>query len=241
MNFVKNLKDIQTKLFRDDKYGGCYVYSRLANDDSYKLGMSEVNLFGRVKNAKSCFPNTDEFFIHFYIICHDISNIRKLEKKLLVESQSLQKNKITKDGIPEQGIRPTEYRLTTDRNSLGEAVRIVLNENLTLWDNVIVFGPSGWNVKVKSIRNLPVSTSKTMHGIEYQPPFKVGDTAYVLYKSNDKIVVSKGKIIEKLTRKRKFRLKFEGYSETYDYPYNEIYKLKKQANFAKQYWYEELV
>ena len=80
MNFVNSLKDIQDKLFRKSRYGGCYIYSRDEHDDTYKLGMSEVNLFGRVKTAKSCYPYRSEFWIHMFIVCHDKVNVRPLDK-----------------------------------------------------------------------------------------------------------------------------------------------------------------
>ena len=91
MNFVKHLKDIENKLFRKDRCGGCYVYSRDKTDPTYKLGMSEVNLFGRVKTAKSCYPFRSEFWLHILVVCHDKSKIRTLESKLLKESKYLKK------------------------------------------------------------------------------------------------------------------------------------------------------
>ena len=71
MNFVKHLKDIENKLFRKDRFGGCYVYSRDQGDDVFKLGMSEVNLFGRVKQAKSCYPYKSEFWLSVLVVCHE--------------------------------------------------------------------------------------------------------------------------------------------------------------------------
>ena len=42
-----------------------------------------VNLFGRVKQAKACYPYPSEFWLHMLMICHRKSDIRKLEDKLL--------------------------------------------------------------------------------------------------------------------------------------------------------------
>ena len=64
INFVKLLKDIQDGLFKRNKFPGCYVYSRLKHDITFKLGMSEKDLFDRVKKAKFCFLEKDTFFIY---------------------------------------------------------------------------------------------------------------------------------------------------------------------------------
>jgi hypothetical protein len=241
MNFVSHLKDIQDKLFNKSRYGGCYIYSRHKDDTAFKLGMSEVNLFGRVKQAKSCFPLKDEFFIHMYIICHDIKQIRPLEKKLLAESKELKKIKVLTDlGILEQGIRSTEYRLTTNRSTLGIAVKNVLNDNRLLWDEVIVFGENGWSIYKKSIKSLAVSTSKSMFGIQYHSILKVGDDVYVIFGDDDgKAVIStKGKITKKFKYKFQIHWKeYKGSSYTGKYNFNEVYKTKKEANIAKNFWY----
>ena len=123
MNFVGHLKDIQRNLFKNNKFAGCYIYSRDLNDTTYKPGMSEANLFARVKTAKSCYPYKSEFFIHMYIICHEKANVRPLGKTLLAESKLLEKLYVekTKDAFlkVEQGNRPSEYRIAASRKDLG--------------------------------------------------------------------------------------------------------------------------
>ena len=199
--------------------------------------MSETNLFARVKDAKFCFPLGGEFWLQLLIICHDKTTIRPLEKKLLAESDELQKIKVlTENGIPEQGIRSTEYRLTTDRKSLGKAVKNVLAENRTLWDEVVVFGEKGWEIYTHSIKSLDVSKSTTQHAVQPIKPLKVGDLAYVVYPGpKGKILISnKAKITGKL--KNKWRMDF-GKTGSFTYPRNEVYKYKKEAHLAIKYWY----
>ena len=240
MNFVSYLKDIQDKLFRRSRYPGCYVYSRNKNDSKYKLGMSEADIFKRVKDAKFCFPDKDEFFIHFFIICHDKKDVRPLEKKLLAESKDLKKIKVvTESGIPEQGSRSTEYRLTTDRTSLGNAVKNVLADNRQLWDQVVVFGLNGWTIHKKSIKSLAVAKGETMHSIEPAKSLKVGDGVYVVYPEGNKAVVStKGKITKKLKYVWEVHWdQYKGSPFTGKYPFNEVYKLKSEAQAAIKYWY----
>jgi hypothetical protein len=241
MNYVKHLKDIENKLFRKDRFGGCYVYSEHQNDKAFKLGMSEASLFARVKQAKFCFPLPNTFFIHLLIICHNKKNIRPLEKKLLAESKELKKITVsTDDGIPEQGIRSTEYRITTDRTSLGNAVKTVLAENRTLWDEVVVFGKTGWKIYTHSIKSLAVSKSVTQHAIQYVNPLKVGDFAYVIYPDmkGKPVISAKGKITKKIGQKWEIHWdKYEGKPYTSKYPFNEAYKLKKEATEAIKYWY----
>ena len=112
--------------------------------------MSEVNLFGRMKQAKSCYPYKSEFWIHMSIVCHDKANVRPLESKLLAESRHLKKVDVKNEQKPvekEQGNRPHEYRIAASRNDLNKAIQNVLNENKTLWDLVVVFGSNGWIIK----------------------------------------------------------------------------------------------
>ena len=243
MNFVSHLKDIQDGLFKRNRFGGCYVYSRLQHDKSYKLGMSESNLFERVKDAKFCFPEKHEFWIHMFIVCHDRNDVRPLEKKLLAESRELKKIDVqTESGIAEQGIRSTEYRITTDRSSLGNAVKTVLGDNRDLWDEVVVFGEKGWVIHKKSIKSLAVSKSRTQHAIQPTKPLKVGDSAYVVYPEKGKPVVStKAKITKKFKLQWQVHWNdFKGKPFTGKYYFNELYKLKKEANHAIKYWYTEI-
>ena len=151
MNFVEHLKDIHNNLFRRDRFAGCYIYSRDKDDTTFKLGMSQ-NLFGRVKQAKSCYPYRSEFWLHMLMICHRKTNIRPLETKLL-SNKLLKKIEDEKhicecDDAPcdckkEQGNRPREYRIATSRDILNTAVFQTLTNNKKLWDVLIIFGPHG--------------------------------------------------------------------------------------------------
>jgi hypothetical protein len=244
MNFVTHLKDIEEKLFRKDKYIGCYVYSKDEDDDAYKLGMSETDLFDRVKDAKFCFPKPNTFFIHMFIVCDKKKTVRPLEKKLLAESEALAKIKVvTEDGIVEQGIRSTEYRLTTNRRTLGKAVQTVLHDNRNMWDTIVVFGKDGWSVHNKAPRNLNVSKKKTMHAIEPFHVLKVGDTAYVItYEKGKPVISTKGKVIRIVKYAKKItKYEISWGKDAYKYPINEVYLLKREAEIAKKYWYEEQV
>jgi hypothetical protein len=248
MNFVGSLDDIRNKLFKRNRFSGCYVYSRDQYDTTFKLGMSEANLFDRVKQAKACFPYRSEFWIHMFIVCHDKTKVRPLEKKLLAESRHLKKVEVEKEDIKkkEQGIRPVEFRIAATRSNLNMAVCNVLNENLGLWDLVVVFGENGWVVHssktpLKSSM-LDPSSGKTKKSIEPGQPLKVGDKAYVVYKKTEAgtpIISKKGKIVQKL--KLNWKVLWENYDgEPYTgtYPFNEVYKLKKEADYGKKYWYE---
>ena len=248
MNFVAYSKDIENKLFKKDRFGGCYVYSRDKDDDTFKLGMSEVNLFGRVKGAKSCYPYKSEFWIHMFIVCHDKSSVRTLENKLLAESQHLKKVDVEKPEEEEQGNRPREYRIAATRANLNSAVENVLNENKKVWDMLVVFGPQGWLIKHNNGANVSVTgptTSKKMTSIEPSAELKLGDMAYVIYTETEKgkpIISKRGKITQKL--KFTFRVHWDDWKGKPfwgKYPFNEVYKLKKQAESAKKYWYEKLV
>lgn len=247
MNFVKHLEDIQNKLFKRNRFSGCYVYSRDQDDTTFKLGMSETNLFGRVKSAKSCFPYKSEFWIHIYIICHDKSKVRPLEKKLLAESRHLKKVDVETEETKEQGARPREFRIAATRANLNMAMCNVLNKHKELWDLVIIFGEKGWvmhkNTKPLTNTMFNPGAGRQMNAIEHGKSLKVGDMAYVVYKATDAskpTISKKGKIIQRM----KFNFKvhwdnYDGKPYTGKYPFNEVYKLKKEANFAKEYWYEK--
>ena len=76
-----------------------------------------------------------------------------------------------------------------------------------------------------------------MHGIEFQSPIKVGDMVYVVEAQGGKPVVSiKGRI----TKKLKYKFEINSGSDLYKYPFNEVYKQKKEAQFAIKYWYEPI-
>lgn len=264
MNFVAHLTDIQNKLFRRDRFGGCYVYSREMGDVTFKLGMSE-NLFARVKQAKSCYPYPSEFWLHMLMICHRKADIRPLEKKLLTNKQLI---KTVEDEEPEvcecktskceckpktkkeQGNRPREYRIATSRTILNTAVYHTLNDNRKLWDMVVVFGHDGWvlianDEPIKSISMLGPSTSKELNPIEKGEPIAVGDSVFVIYKDK-KDGPPKVSTAGKVTRELKFYWEirwddWNGEPFVDKYKRYEVYKNKKEAQYAKKYWYEDLV
>ncbi len=249
MNFVENLKDIHNRLFRTDRFGGCYIYSRDKNDKTFKLGMS-VNLFARVKQAKSCYPYPSEFWLQMLMICHDKDNIRPLESKLL-KSKHLKKieDEEPEETKKEQGNRPREYRIATTRDILNTAVYHTLNDNRKLWDMIIIFGPKGWvslanDAPIKNINALAPSMSEEQSPIEKGEPIAVGDSVYVVYKE-DKKSAPKVSIPGKVTRELKFywEVRWDNWYPNGDpaiekYKRYEVYKTKKEADYAKIYWYE---
>ena len=151
----------------------------------------------------------------------------------------------------EQGNRPREYRIASSRDVLNAAVYQTLNDNRKLWDIVVVFGPDGWQViensAVKSISMLGPSASKTKHSIERAEPVKVGDKVYVVYKdkkSGPIKISTQGLVTREL--KYKWEVRWDDWNadgspfiEKYDR--FEVYKNKKEAEWAKKYWYESLV
>ena len=170
MNFVYKTKDISTLLNpNDDKYSGCYIFSRKENDTTFKLGMSK-NLFRRLKDHKSCYPYKDEYWLQYIIIVlgstdeEKSSRFRKLEKALLAENKHLNSTaKIEESTEKEQGNRPVEYRVATNRKALNSAVEVVLNEKYDLWDLLIVFSPFGWRImKNTKFLNCHVRITKFM-------------------------------------------------------------------------------
>lgn len=243
MNFVQHLNDIRNDLFRQNRFSGCYVYSRDENDDTFKLGMSEANLYGRVKQAKSCYPYKSEFWIQMFIVCHNRSHVRPLEKKLLIESKHLKKvdveNESTQGTIAEQGNRPAEYRLAGSKSNLNKAINTVLNENEGLWDEIVVFSKNGWVIKKKSTIKILEQKSTTKNALQPTEAISKGDKVYVVYAEDGKAIISKqGVVVKKL--KYRFKIhwkKWKGGEWTGNYPFNEVYKNKSEASFAKRYWY----
>ena len=144
MHFVAHLKDIKQLIApRKQPYVGAYIYSRLQKDNTVKLGMSEAGLFRRVKQAKSCYPFPDEFWLQMLIITLDTqrgkgSATRQIETALLTEAKLMKtialakEEEVDAEGEPvkrkEQGNRPREYRIVGERKNLNLSVEKVLNK-----------------------------------------------------------------------------------------------------------------
>ena len=101
MNYIKYNKQLKNLLYSNGgkPYSGNYIYSRDADDDTYKIGMSQAGLFNRVQAAKSCYPYQSEFWMHYLIISLDgqykkgtKSTTRHIEDDLLTTSKSMSTN-----------------------------------------------------------------------------------------------------------------------------------------------------
>jgi hypothetical protein len=129
MNFVKHQQDIQNDILHPKgkisnlKFSGIYIFSRLQDDNVFKIGMSESDLFRRLVTHKSCYPFQSEYWLQYLVICNDTEyrdeksnrkksdDTRKLEKAILASphlKNFVEEEKITL-GI-EQGKRAREYR-----------------------------------------------------------------------------------------------------------------------------------
>ena len=162
MNFVKHQAQLKALLHTEGgkPYSGCYVYSRLEDDTTVKLGMSQAGLFGRIAQAKSCYPYKNEMYLHFIIVSLDgqkkakgtKSTTRYIENELLTQSKHMS----TVDMEPsetsgaysdkEEGNRPTEYRILGTSATLHKLLQVSLNKHRDKWDYLIVFSSTGWNI-----------------------------------------------------------------------------------------------
>lgn len=155
MNLVLHEKTLKILLQSEGgkPYAGNYVYSRDEDDSTYKIGMSQSGLFSRIKQAKSCYPYKDEFWLHYCIISLDgyfkkgeKSSTRHIEDDLLKTSKSLSTVELQKSDIKEQGQRPREYRLVSNKKQLYTLLKNTLNKHRDKWDWLVVFSKNGWDV-----------------------------------------------------------------------------------------------
>ena len=162
MNFVTHQDEIKQKCFGNKSFSGCYVYSRDRDDKTYKIGMSEASLYRRLVSAKSCYPYSNEFYLHFLIVTADNGRVkigeqrsrtRELERILLINSkdkttQGLEKKKdgfVKKSDKQEQGNRGKEYRFLGTK----EELQGLLHKTLLLtpiWSQLVVFQGKGWSI-----------------------------------------------------------------------------------------------
>jgi len=184
-----------------------------------------------------------------FIVCHDEADVRPLEAKLLSESRLLKKvdgekpaENEKKPVEKEQGNRPHEYRIAATRKYLNRAVQQVLNDNKKMWDMVVVFGPGGWVIKKGTVKGLGPAKSAKMEAIEQGEPLKVGDRVFVVYKERGGVpkISEQGKIVKKMKFNwRVHWIDWKGSPYTNKYKLGDVYKLKKEAEYAKKYWYED--
>ena len=156
MNFILHQKEIQNLLYTKGKkpYSGNYIYSRDEKDGVYKMGMSEAGLFRRVKQAGSCYPFKTEFWLHYLIISLDgtkskvkgkKSTTRKIENYLHAQSKDMSTVEIQKEDV-EQGQRPREYRVISNKTNLYKLLKDTLNTHRDKWDWLVVFTVNGWHI-----------------------------------------------------------------------------------------------
>jgi hypothetical protein len=134
-----------------------------------KVGMSQSGLWRRLRQAKSCYPYKNEFWLKYIIISLDghytkgsKSSTITIENALHAESKHL--STVTMNESEEsEGLRPHEYRLFANNTQLYSLLKKTLNKNRKMWDYVIVFNRTGWHIipnnrivetPVKTITNL---------------------------------------------------------------------------------------
>ena len=155
MNFLEHQRAIRKLLHTPGvkPLSGCYIYSRDENDDTVKIGMSEAGLYDRIKGAKSCYPFSNEFWLHFVIISLDgqkgdngtTSSTRYIENELLTQSKHLSTIEMEAGKAKHKG-RPKEYRLIGKSLNLHKLIQDTLNKFRTKWDYLIVFDRNSWNI-----------------------------------------------------------------------------------------------
>jgi hypothetical protein len=164
MNFVKHEKTLKKLLTTKGGkgYSGNYIYSRDEKDNTLKIGMSEAGLWGRLKNAKSCYPFKHEFWLKYAIISLDghytkgkKSTTRTIENALHLESKNLTTVTMEK----EEGKRPREYRIFSNNRQLYNLLKKTLNKHRDSWDYLVVFSTKGWHIVANDREvNLPIKT-----------------------------------------------------------------------------------
>ena len=173
MNFVKYQNQLKTLLHTEGgkPYSGCYVYSRVEDDTTMKLGMSEAGLFKRISQAKSCYPYKDEMFLHFVIVSLDgqkkakgtKSTTRHIETELLTQSKHMSTVEM-EPSEKEEGNRPTEYRILGTSATLHKLIQVSLNKHREKWDYLVVFSNTGWNILPNDrLKEKPISNIRQLN------------------------------------------------------------------------------
>jgi hypothetical protein len=167
MNYVKHEKLLQKLLSTDGgkPYSGNYIYSRDEVDNTVKIGMSQAGLWKRLRQAKSCFPYKNEFWLKYLIISLD-GHYTKGSKSTTITTEHALHNEskhistVTMDESEvEEGKRPREYRLFSNKTQLYNLLKKTLNKNRKSWDYLIVFSRTGWHIVPNNrIVDVPIKT-----------------------------------------------------------------------------------
>ena len=173
----------------------------------HKIGMAfgQGGLYQRLKDYKLCYAFEDEFWVQFLIIGTTSDDSKTLEKKILARKE-LKKIEPT---ITLEGKKSLEYRLTSSRTSLNEAIGDVLKKNLNLWTHIVVFGPSGWRLIRSDDYPLELKMAKPSKNYTLKP--KLFDSGKAEPKSKPKSQKTKKAVKPKKKKKPK------GYFSYYDY------------------------
>ena len=174
MNFVKYQEQLKSLLHTEGgkPYSGCYIYSRLEDDNTVKLGMSEAGLFKRIAQAKSCYPYKNEMFLHFIIVSlvgqkkqkGIKSTTRYIENELLTQSKHMSTVEMEPSESKEEGNRPTEYRILGTSATLHKLIQVSLNKHREKWDYLIVFSSTGWNIIPNDrLKDKPISNIRQLN------------------------------------------------------------------------------
>jgi hypothetical protein len=152
MNFITHQHSVRELLHTQGSkpYSGLYVYSRAAESNTYKIGLSEASLYNRLKDHKTCYGHVDEYVLEYLVVIKNgqkaavsgNNHTRALEKALLSATKHLDPSKI--ETRNEQGQRPREYRVLT-KPVLRQVLKDVLNL-VRVWDSIIVFAADGWHI-----------------------------------------------------------------------------------------------
>ena len=110
---------------------------------------------------------------------------------------------------------------------------------------MVVFGSNGWIIKQntgKKVSGLGPTKSIKKESVEPGEPLKVGDMVYVLYtetEGGEPIISKPGKIGQKM-KSYKWKVYWDdwkGGPYWKKYNFGEVYKKKKEAEYARKYWY----
>ena len=135
---------------KDTHERGVYVLSRKTDDTTYKIGMAfgQGGVFNRLMSYKLCFPNKDEFYLHYVIVCGKANDAKKLEKQLLKRKLL----KPTDKNEDYEGRWSYEYRISKKKSTLKNVLVRTLDENRGLWTALYTFNKKGWKTTLPNQR-----------------------------------------------------------------------------------------
>lgn len=144
---VKNGKE----KFYPTFHKGLYFVKRKRYSKFYITGMSHGagGLFQRLKSYKKCMPLKGEFILKYLVICRIGKDAIELEKQFIKRHRGFVSVDISYEEYEEsEGLRSKEIKITSSEASFKKLFDTILtkNENINLWQYVIVFNENGWKI-----------------------------------------------------------------------------------------------